>query len=320
MLGRRVLLYDSDERAGPLAERAIIAAGCEATVVHDVAGLAQMDLSPYAVVVVTLDEAVTSHRELIRERAVGLFPQTRLMLHACDTDPLCVEWMARWPALRHVIAKRDNPLDVQELTVSIAKLLRGDLFGLDKYLGWGAQRHQVAVRDSRSKGRYVREVSALARRLGCAERVVELVETVVDELCTNAIFNAPRDANGQPRYAHLNRREAVTLEAPEAAELTYASDDRYFGVALRDAFGALARQTVVAYLDRCIRQIPDRQPGAGGAGMGLFRAYRAVSKLVFNIRPGGRTEVIGLIDLRQSFREFKRQPRSLHFFIEEPEI
>lgn len=317
MLGRRVLLYDSDERTGPLAERAIVAAGCEATVVHDAAALALTDLSPFAVVVMTLDKAMASHRSDVRERALALFPQTRLVLHACEPDPLCVEWMARWPSLCHVIAKRDNPLDVQELTVSIAKLLRADLFGLDKYLCWGAKRHRVVVRDSRSKGNYVREVSALARRRGCADRVVELVETVVDELCTNAIFNAPRDGKGRARYAHLNRREAVSLEEPEAAELTYGFDDSYFGVALRDPFGALARETVVAYLDRCLKQTPDRQPGAGGAGMGLFRAYRAVSKLVVNVRPGARTEVVGLIDLRQSLREFKRQPRSLHFFIEE---
>ncbi len=317
--GIRVLLYDADEGAGPLARRAILAAGCEATVVHDAAALADVDLTPFGLVVMTLDDGVREHQVAIRDRALAAAPHTRLVLHACDQDPLCVEWMAERSELCHVIAKRDDPLDGQELTVSIAKLQQRELFGLDKYLAWGAQLHRVTVRDSRSKGQYVREVSALARRLGCSERVVELVETVVDELCTNAVFNAPRDAGGQPRYAHLNRRQAVTLGDAEAATLTYGFDGRYFGVALRDPFGALDRETVVTYLNRCLKQTPDRQPGAGGAGMGLFRAYRALSKLIFGIRPGACTEVIGLIDLRQSFKRFKGQPKSLHFFIEEAE-
>lgn len=320
MQGRRVLYYDSDQAAGPLAKRAIVAAECEATVVHDAAALAEMDLAGHDVVVLTLGEAAVAHQRALLERAGGLYPRTRLLLHACETNHQCIEWMAQRPFLSHVIAKRDGPLDVEELTVTIAKLLSGDHFGLDKYLMGGANTYRLEVRDSRDKAQYVREVSAVASRLGWSERLVELVETVVDELCTNAIFNAPRDSGGQPRYAHLNRREAVALQDNEQAELTYAFDDRYFAVALRDPFGALTRDTVVTYLDRCLRQTPDQQPGAGGAGMGLFRVYRALSKLIFNVRPGEVTEVIGLIDLRQSIKRFKMQPKSLHFFIEEAEL
>jgi len=317
MLGRKVLYYDSDEAACLMAQRAIVAAGCEATVVHDAAAVADLDLAAHDIVVLTTDEAAASHHETIFDRAGALFPRTRLVLHACQQDHQCVEWMAQRSALSHVIAKRDEPLDAMELTVTIAKLRRGDHFGLDKYLPWGVDTHRIGVRDSRDKAQYVREASALVNRLGCSERVVELVETVVDELSTNAIFNAPQDASGRPRYAHLSRREAVALEEREVAELIYAIDGSYFAVAQRDPFGALTRETVVTYLDRCLDQAPDQQPGAGGAGMGLFRAYRALSKLIFNIRPGVMTEVIGLIDLRQPIKHFKMQPKSLHFFVEE---
>jgi len=320
MLGRRVLYYDSDSAAGHLAERAIVAAGCEATVLGDAASLAEVDLAAYGVAVLTLDKAAEPHQVAFIERAVALYPQTKLLLHACEQNLQCIEWMSQWPALRHVIAKREEPLDTDELTTILAKLVRGDCFGIDKFVRWGVETYQVQVRDSRDKAQYVREVSALANRLGCTERVVELIETVVDELSTNAIFNAPRDASGNPRYAHLNRREAVALQDSELANLTYAFDGSYFAVAQRDPFGALSRETVVTYLERCLKQTPDQQPGAGGAGMGLFRVYRALSKLTFNIRPGELTEVIGLIDLRQSIKSFKQQPKSLHFFIEEAEL
>ncbi len=254
------------------------------------------------------------------ERSVALAPRTKVVLHACELDLECIEWMSQWPTLSHVMAKRETPLDTEELTVTIAKLLRRDHFGLDKYLPWGVDTYEVEVRDSRDKAQYVREVSNLASRLGCSDRLVELVETVVDELSTNAIFNAPRNADGVPRYAHLSRREAVALQDSECAGLTFAFDGRYFAVAQRDPFGALTRETVVTYLERCLKRTPDQLPGAGGAGMGLFRVYRVLSKLIFNIRPGELTEVIGLIDLRQSIKSLLTQPKSLHFFIEEAEL
>ncbi len=320
MLGKRVFLYDSDGTAGHQAERAIVAAGCSATVEQDASALAELKVADYDVVVLTLDEAAAPYQEAVLDQAESTYPHTRLVLQACEDDHRCIEWMTRRPALRNIIAKRDEPLDTTELTVCLAKLMGDDLFGLDKYLLWGAKTYDLVVRDSRDKAQYVREVSALANRLGCTERVVELVETVVDELSTNAIFNAPRDPKGQTRYAHLNRREAVALAGGEQGRLSYAFDGSYFAVALQDPFGGLTRETVVTYLERCLKQTPDRQPGAGGAGMGLFRAYRALSKLIFNIRPGELTEVIGLIDLRQSIKRFRTQPKSLHFFIEEAEL
>lgn len=320
MQGSKVLYYDSEAAAGAPAERAIVAAGCSATLIRDAAELGSADLAAHDVIVLTLDEASKPHQQQLIEQAEALHPRTRLVLHACEADHECIEWMVKRPALSHVIAKQDASVDAAELTVTLAKLMRGDHFGVEKYLVWGVDAHRLEVRDSRDKAQYVREVSSLANRLGCSDRVVELVETVVDELSTNAIFNAPRDAGGQPRYAHLNRREAVALEKRELAELTFAFDGSYFAVAQRDPFGSLTRETVVTYLDRCLKQTPDQQPGVGGAGMGLFRVYRAVSKLIFNIRPGELTEVIGLIDLRQSFKRFKQQPKSLHFFIEEGEL
>ncbi|MFH2004963.1 MAG: hypothetical protein ABI333_00120 [bacterium] len=321
MVGDRVLYFDGDVAATRVAKRALVASGCDVTTVARAAELSAEDLSGYAVVVLAVDGAeggATALMDLI-DGAAELFPKTRLLLQVRESSELCVEWMSRKPHLCHVQAKWGASLDSAELVATTAKLLRRDLFGLEKYLPWGAARHRLIVSDSRDKARYVREVSALATRLGCSERIVELVEVVVDELSTNAIFNAPRDDAGKPRHAHRNRREAVVLQEHERAELTYAFDGTYFAVALRDPFGALSRETVVSYLHRCLKQTPDQLPGAGGAGMGLFRTYRALSKLVINIRPGALTEVIGLIDLRLSIKQFKQQPKSLHLFVEEPE-
>ncbi len=317
MMGNRVFFYDPDETTGDPARRAIAAAGCEATVVHEPSLLGDLDPAAHDLVVLTLDEGLRPHQAAIMERVRAVHPRTRLVLRPCHGEPTCIELMAREPTLDHVIARRDDLLDTQEIIACIAKLRRGEVFGLERYLPWGVEIHRLEVGDSRDKAQYVREVSALANRLGCPERMVELVETVVDELSTNAIFNAPRDARGEPRFAHLNRREAVTLEPAERGRLDFAYDGRHFVIAQQDPFGALCRQTVLTYLERCLVQTPDRQPGAGGAGMGLFRVYRALSKLVFNVCPGVRTEIIGFIDLEQSFKRFRTQPKSLHFFTQE---
>jgi hypothetical protein len=180
--------------------------------------------------------------------------------------------------------------------------------------------YRLEIRDSRDKGGYVKEVARYAARLGCNDRTIELIETVVDELATNAIFNAPRDAHGKPRYAHLPRREHVILEPHEVGTLEFACDGNFIAVSQTDPFGALTHDTIVSYLNRCLtrgpQQLhPESNAGSGGAGLGLFRVFQSLSKFVVNIDPGRKTEVISLVDLRLSMKRFRALPKSFHIFI-----
>jgi CheY-like chemotaxis protein len=319
MKGRRILFYDPNPKVLRVAERALISTGSEVDVAADERTLLQrIELNGYDLLMINYDPPMRSDPKWAKlfEKMDGRFPKTRLVLHATASSEDYLPLMAEHRFVRNLIAKNDEPLDPEELIVTAEKLLRNDLFGIDKYMLWGVEPYRVEIRDSRQKLAYVREVSGYAERLGCNERTIELIETVVDELSTNAIYNAPRDADGNARYAKLSRREPVVLEESEIGILEFACDGNYIAISQVDPFGALTHETIVSYLNRCLVKGPEQFTNAsGGAGIGLYRVFQSLSKFIVNIQPGRRTEVISLIDLRLSMKRFRTLPKSFHIFV-----
>jgi hypothetical protein len=319
MRGKQVLFQDPDPKALRVAERALNATGSAVSLIESPAGVrTALASTRFDLLMLNLDS-------LMREDASWLdslsaldthWPRTPLVLHTIASTEKYLPLMAGRSFLRNMIAKRGDPLEPDELIITAEKLLRQDLFGLQKYLLWGVEPYCVPIADSTRKQRYIRTVSDYATLLGCNARVIEMIETVVDELVTNAIYNAPRRQDGTPKYAQLSRREAVVLEQDEVGELQFACDGSYIAIAQRDPFGALTRDTVVSYLTRCLDKGPNQlSDTSGGAGIGLFQVFQSLSKFIINIDPGHRTEVICLIDLRLNMRRFHEVPKSFHVFI-----
>ena len=302
MKGARILFYDPDPKTVRAAERALLATGSEVEVESNEQSLMQkIEVDGYQLLMLNYsapmraDPAWTAAFDRFSPR----FPRTKLVLHATGSTEDYLPLLAERRYIRNLIAKNEDPLEPEELIVTAEKLLRQDLFGLEKYLLWGVTPYRVDIKDSREKGDYVREVARYAERLGCNERVIEMTETVVDELVTNAIFNAPRDADGKPKYAQRSRRETVVLEPDEVGTLEFACDGDYIAVSQTDPFGALTQDTIVSYLNRCLIKGEQQFSNAsGGAGIGLYRVFTSLSKFIVNIDPGRKTEVICLIDLQ----------------------
>jgi len=352
MKGRRILFQDPDPKTLRAAERALVATGAEVDVVqvgqalHGAGGMSRFAFAR-AARAVAAPSVLADIAALVRRIAEGGYdlvmlnfdppvradprwnevfdllaarpPPCGVVLHATAASEDYLPLLAERPFVRNLIAKNAEPLDAEELIATASKLLRGDLFGLDKYLLWGVEPLRIAVRDSRAKLAHVGQVASFAERLGCPARTVALVESIADELITNAIYNAPRDAAGRPKYAGVPRRQSVVLDDGEAAELAFACDGHFLGIALVDPFGALTQDTIVAYLNRClVRPEPlAASHASSGAGIGLYRIFQSLSKFVVNVDPGRRTEVIALIDLRLTMKRFRQAPKSFHIFVAE---
>jgi CheY-like chemotaxis protein len=319
MRGKRILFYDPDLRARRVAERALIATGSEVVSATDTDDLHdKVHQNGWDLMMINYDQPLRDDPKFIEtfDMVEARFPRTRLVLHSTASTEDYLPLMQRRRFLRNMIAKNDEPLEPDELIITAEKLLRNDLFGLQKYLLWGIEPYSVAIRDSRNKQDYVQEVAHYASQLGCNERTIELIETIVDELVTNAIYNAPRTTSGEPKYAKRSRRETVVLEEHEAGELQFATDGDYIAIAQIDPFGSLTQDTVVSYLNRCLVKGPEQfSEATGGAGIGLFRVFQSLSKFVINIEPGKKTEVICLIDLRLSMKRFRQAAKSFHIFL-----
>ena len=211
--------------------------------------------------------------------------------------------------------KGQGGYDPGELVATCEKILRRDCFGLAKYMsGFGIElSHQVIVR-AVERDEVVERLTGVVRALGGGRRLVESVGLVADELVTNAVYNAPRGSDGQPRYAHRSRRDKVTLEPTEYVRLDYGSDGRVFGIAVTDNFGQLTRDTIRSGIERCLTSNDPIEQKQGGAGLGLYTALGSVNQLVVNVEEGVKTEVIALWDLERRGRGTGASPGSLHVF------
>jgi hypothetical protein len=219
--------------------------------------------------------------------------------------------------LDHVITDEDVP-DESELVVTSGKLMSGDLFGLEKYLSWGAAVHEIEVKTSEEKRAAVHRVAGYSEGIGARRTTVARIESVVDELLMNAMYDAPA-AHRKAENGRLSRGTGVPPgpATPGGGLLRYGCDGRYFAVSVTDRFGMLEKKVI---LDSLMRARSERgrplqpTPNSAGAGLGLYLVMSSVTRFIVNLDPGKRTEVVCLLDLRAQGKEATSCARSMHIF------
>jgi len=229
-----------------------------------------------------------------------------------DTD--LVQLLRERP-IDHVIG--EGAPDEVELVVTSVKLLSGDIFGLEKYLSWGAAVTEKEVATYDDKREALSRVAAAAQAVGARRQLASSIESTADELLMNALYDAPATRDGGAGKEGLRERirsANVPLDRSGAsALLRHACDGRYFALSVLDRYGALDKQVI---LDSVLRARAEggRPRQEGGAGLGLYFVLSSVTRFIANIEPGRRTEVVCLFDLRESGRQAQRWARSLHIF------
>jgi hypothetical protein len=218
--------------------------------------------------------------------------------------------LLREKALNHVFADSFSgagPSEDEALVITSGKVFQRDIFGVEKYLAWGALVHERVVPSYERKREALLEVAAYATDVGARRQVVARVETVTDELLMNALYDAPAIRYGAAQRTHIAESPAV---------LRYACDGRYLGVSVRDGYGELRKDAILDHIlrARAMRGTPQLKP-SGGAGLGLYFVLTSVARFIANVAPGQLTEVIGLFDIKATGREQEGCARSLHMFM-----
>ena len=202
------------------------------------------------------------------------------------------------------------PVLAEELTITVQKLIKNDLFGLEKYLLWGTDPVETTITRGSQRADVVGYLSEQVRARGQSARVASMAMLVADELMSNAVHNAPVDANGVHYRRDLPRDQELELDERHQVALRWACDARYLAIEVTDRFGSLDRDTILGSLAK-----NDVRESGGGAGMGVALAYRSCDHLVFNLAPGKRTEIIALIDVRHPPTE-RLSASSYNVFVE----
>jgi CheY-like chemotaxis protein len=214
---------------------------------------------------------------------------------------------------KHEAEHRAHPiLDERELLVTCEKVLRRDIFGIDKYLAaWGILLHHDKITSRMDKLLAFKAFSLFLEQLDCPPRIAASILTVAEELILNAVVHAPVDESGAPKYEHLSLRSEMPLEPHEHVDFRYGSDGQRLMLSVSDNFGRLNKETI----NRCLCRTSSLDSKPSGAGLGLSLALSKIHQLIFNVQEFVKTEAIAGWYLRvRSTAEFISVGKSLSVF------
>lgn len=314
----RILALVPDVRVRRTVLRVLAATRSEVVEVESLASAAKrLAEGTFQLAVLDHESCGQAPASFLEDAGLRLSPLTRILLLAGRLDDRLLAELLAGGQLTHLVARTD-PLDTGELLVTCEKILRGDIFGMEKYLGWGIEPEAALIRCSDDREHVLERLRRYLDGLCLPSRFAELACSVADELLMNAVYNAPVDGQGKRLYAQRSRSEPVVLGAGQEAIFRYACDGRLLALSMRDPFGSLERDVVFAHLARGLQRGSDQiSAKAGGAGLGFYYIFSSVSHFVINLAPGRATEMIGLLDVSGPFKAFAARPRSINFFFGE---
>ncbi|MEE8410778.1 MAG: hypothetical protein V3T05_14355 [Myxococcota bacterium] len=197
----------------------------------------------------------------------------------------------QFSGLRHLLNITPT-LDTHELSTTLRQIASGRLMTLDDLLDAPYLLEQAETTTSRQKSILIARFTQFLDGVGIRERQQHELINHLEELLTNAIFNAPVKDGHRPN-AGLHRRNAA--KSPRPVTLKWAFDRSRICVVVRDEFGSLDPGVVIDSFNRCFCGPKVAvQEKEGGAGLGLFTLLRFSSRLVINIVPGHSTEIFAV--------------------------
>jgi DNA-binding response OmpR family regulator len=309
---KKVLLAETDRKQQILSRMALRGTGVEIDVAADEkTGRELLAKNDYDLVFV--------NRELIdlAGEAKKKNPQVIPIFLTSERASNYLNILKEYPFLCNIVSRSedDRIFTLKNIIVTVSKLLGKDFFGMEKYLSWGVEVQSRPIVGSKERSGLIDEMEAYFRNFGIRSTIISKATMVAEELLSNAIYDAPRDASGRPLYNHLPRTVAVQLPPEQRGALRYTCDGTLLGVSVEDPFGALDRDTILQYLDSCYGGRPGTLQGTskGGAGIGLFQIMEAAALLVINVRPHVKTEVIVLLHVDPDQRA-SNAATSFHYF------
>lgn len=243
-------------------------------------------------------------------------PHLRGVLWTAEPLRRSMKYLIESTAIDHVLGRKDfeSTPRAWEVVMTARRLATtpGASPPLAAFLDWGFTSLELAVRSTADRDAAVGKISELIGGLGLPKRVSEMFSELGHELIMNAIYDAPADASGKPKYAG-DRKADVLLDVVESAVVKVGTDGTRLVLQVRDPFGRLERKHVVEGLARGLAG-GEMDQSHGGAGLGMMVCHNASSAMMFDVARGRHTEVTAMFELDMNLREFRTQAKSLHFW------
>jgi anti-sigma regulatory factor (Ser/Thr protein kinase) len=195
---------------------------------------------------------------------------------------------AKLTGVFNIIAKT-APFDFNELSRVVNNLIEpASAFGLEHYLKQSSSVEHFTIASSHD----IMQAYALLKTylsddpIQLSSSQVNDLLTALVEAMTNAVYHVHRKEDGSLKYEKGHPIDH--LERDEQVEITYGHDADVVGISIADQGGGMNASDILYWLERNIS-------GAGlmdTHGRGVYLMHRLADRLLINIAPGERTEII----------------------------
>ena len=242
-------------------------------------------------------------------------PELRGIMWTAEPLQRCLRNVVEMPQVSNILGRKDFESTPRpwELVMAARRIARPvDDVPFSAYLDWGFTGFQEKIPTTAARDAAVDKVQRFISHMGVPKRVGELFGELAHEMLMNAMYDAPVDASGRPKYAQ-DRKANLSLEGSEQPLLRLASDGSRLAIQVIDPFGRLQRKHVFGGLMRGLAG-GEMDQSHGGAGLGMVVCHNATVAMFFDVVAGKKTEVTGIFDLDLNLREFRSHAKSVHYF------
>lgn len=183
--------------------------------------------------------------------------------------------------------------------------------GFDQYFRGPVSRHKITLTRSEQKLEAVEIFRDFMISQGVLDRIAHVGADAADELMMNAIFDAPRDAQGRHYRRPVARDASFELVGREQVEAEVLISQQLIGIRVLDQFGSLDPEATLRCLGKNFADGYTVDLSEPGAGIGISKLIKSALSLAFNVNPGVSTESIALIGNSPNFRTLRQ---SFSFF------
>ncbi len=299
------LILERNKLVARKVSRLFVSVGATAEAVEDPAAL---DVSNADVIC-----ADTFDADLVAEKVRGK-PGLRGVLWTAEPIKRSLRYMLETNAIDHVLGRKDfeSPPRAWEILMVARRFAAPAAPPLSAFLDWGHQAFELSVQSTHDRDLAVATLQEFAGSLGIPKRLVEMFGELGHELIMNALYDAPVDASGRPKYAG-DRKAEISLLPAEKPTIRVGTDGSVLVIQVRDPFGRLQRHHVFDGLARGLAG-GEIDRSHGGAGLGMMVCHNNSGAMFFDVVEGKHTEVTALVELDVNLRELRTQAKSLHFW------
>ncbi len=252
---------------------------------------ARMSQQPYDLVITDINMPGEDGFSLIN--FIGkTYPKTRTaMITAYKVEDYVRN--AKKTGVFNIIAKT-APFNFDELSTVVNNLLDpSSAFGIETYMDPHCKLSQVVIKNSDDIMVAFGALQEFLSRSKIANPNDLL--TAVIEAITNAVYHVAKLPDGSLKYE--KGQQIAQLEENEYVYIYFGQDLERIGIAIVDQGGRITADEILYWLDRNIS-------GTGlmdTHGRGVYLIHRLVDRVLINIAPGRRTEIIILDYLNHAY-------------------